>query len=275
MNGPILSTSKLCVQSGKKFLVKDISWTIKKGEHWVIFGLNGSGKTTLLSVLAGFRKQTSGKVAIFGEEYGAHNVLALRKRIGWISSSFFDTLYAKESVLQIVLSGIWGTLGISDKFTDDDIVLAQKFLDSVGLGDKIDHSFNMLSKGERQNVLIARALISQPEILLLDEPATGLDVVARASLLSTVDYLARETDITIIYVTHYPEEILGCFQHCMLLKHGRCYKKGDTKEIMTTDIMTNFLCQDALTRLENDQFLMDVDAQTPLIELVKRTRSFK
>lgn len=264
----IISTSKLCVQSGRRFLLRDINWNVEKGQHWVIFGMNGSGKTTLLSVLAGYRKQTKGSVTILGEEYGEHNNLQLKRKIGWVSSSFFDKVYTNESAIQIVLSGLFGSLGISHLIQDDQIVLAKDILGNLNMGDKIDRPFSMLSKGERQNVLIARALISRPDILLLDEPATGLDVLARETLLSTVEDLAQKTDVTVIYVTHYPEEILGIFQHCMLLKHGRCFKKGLTQEVMTSEILSDFLNHPVTARRSDGKLFIDVQMSSSLVDIL-------
>ena len=174
--------------------------------------MNGSGKTTLLSIIAGFRGYTSGSVNVFGSPYTEENILEKRKRVGWISSSFFDTYYQREAVLNIVLSGISGKLGMNRwAVTNDDIKRAKSLLIELGLKDKMHRTFDLLSKGERQNVLIARALISDPELLILDEPGTGLDVFAREYMLATVRALAANKERTIIYVTHYTEEILDIF----------------------------------------------------------------
>ena len=194
----VIRAEKLCCQAGHRYLLRDVNWEVKKRQHWVVFGMNGCGKTTLLSIVAGFKLHTQGRLEVLGEIYGTDNVLSLRKRIGWVSSSFFDKYYNEESSLQIVLSGLFGTFGPSYEVTDEQVVLAKELLIRLGLGDKIDRPFNMMSKGERQNVLIARALIAKPDILLLDEPGTGLDVFAREAMLSTVRELADETDVTVI-----------------------------------------------------------------------------
>ena len=237
----VIRTEKLCCQAGHRYLLRDVNWEVKRGQHWVVFGMNGCGKTTLLSIVAGFKKHTQGKLEVLGESYGTDNVLSLRKRIGWVSSSFFDKYYNEESPLKIVLSGLFGTFGPGYDVTDEQVVLAKELLTRLGLGDKIGRPFNMMSKGERQNVLIARALIAKPDILLLEEPGTGLDVFAREAMLSTVRELAEETDVTVIYVTHYPEEILDMFENCMLLKNGRVYAKGKTEELMDTEHLSAFL----------------------------------
>ena len=237
----IVKTKNLSCQSGFRFLLKEINWEVKRGEHWAVLGMNGSGKTTLLSIIAGYKQHTSGDWQVFGEHYSNENILEFRKRIGWVSASFYDRFYTKESALNIVLSGMCGTLGIDDRISRADVRRAKMLLRELGQADRLDTPFDMMSKGERQNVLIARALMVRPEILVLDEPATGLDIVARQRLNLMIKNLADRTDMTIIYVTHYLEEITPEFQHILLLKNGRAYAKGLTEELLTTEVMSKFL----------------------------------
>lgn len=244
MTETVVRAEKLCCQSGQHYLLKDIDWEVKKGEHWVVFGLNGSGKTTLLNTIAGFRRPTKGGLQVMGQSYRNDNLLALSKQVGWVSASFFDKYYTKETVLRIVLSGLFGTLGISSDITDADVQRARNLLEQWNVVHKIDMPFSMLSKGEQQNVLIARALLSDPQILVLDEPGTGLDVLARDQLLQQVKHLALTTDITMIYVTHYPEEIQSCFEHCLLLREGQVVVNGLVAEIFNSDMLSELLqCQ--------------------------------
>lgn len=241
MTETILHAEKLGYQTGRRYLLRDINWEVCQGQHWVIFGLNGSGKTTLLSMLAGFKKPTHGQLTILGQAYDLHNVLSLRQRIGWVSSSFFDQYYTKESALQIVLSGLFGTFGLTHTLRDEQVIFAQKLLRCLNLADKQDQPFHTLSKGERQNVLIARALISAPDILLLDEPCTGLDVLARETLFAILRELVAASKVTLIYVTHYTEDILDLFEHCLLLKQGRIYAQGLTQAMLTPKRLSAFL----------------------------------
>lgn len=237
----VIELKNLGLKAGRHYLLKDINWQIHRGEHWVVFGMNGSGKTTLLSIIAGFNNDTHGELKIMGVAYTRQNILALRRRIGWVSSSFFDKCLSQETVLDIVLSGLSGTFGVSGAISDKDVLKAKGLLDELHLHDKSGTSFVLLSKGERQNVLIARALIAEPEILVLDEPCTGLDVFAREYLLSTLRTLARQTNVTIIYVTHYTEEILDVFEHCLLLRNGRVYAQGLTENLFCEETLANFL----------------------------------
>lgn len=239
---PIVVTENLSCLSGSNYLLNNINWKINRGDQWVVFGRNGCGKTTLLSIIAGYKSFSGGTLKVFGEEYAAENILEIRKKIGWISSSFFDKYYANESVLNIVLSGLFGTLGIDcGDVSNQDVIRAMNLLDELGIKKKHKLSFDMLSKGERQNVLIARAFISNPELLILDEPGTGLDVIARESLLNKIHCLSEEQNITTIYVTHYPEEILPSFDKCLLLRNGTIYQSGNTNELLNSKTMSDFL----------------------------------
>ena len=153
----IIEAKGLCCKIGSRYLLKDIDWQIEKGQHWVVFGENGSGKTTLLSIIAGFNAQTHGSLKVFGQEYGPENILDFRRKIGFISSSFFDKALSRESALDIVLSGKFGTLSTGYGVRDQDVKKAKTLLGELRLRDKVNRPFDLLSKGERQNVLIARA----------------------------------------------------------------------------------------------------------------------
>lgn len=236
----IIEVENLSCYSGQQALISNINWKVKTGEKWIVFGHNGCGKTTLLSVVAGYKSFSRGTVKVFGETYQEHNILNLRKKIAWISSSFFDKYYSKEMVLDIVLGGVTKTLGVSDTITVADYHQAQELLRELGLKNKIYFPFDLLSKGERQNVLLAREFMISPELLILDEPGTGLDVMSREYLLATIDRLSSERNVTIIYVTHYPEEILPIFHKTILLRNGAVYKIGETVDLMQSEIMSDY-----------------------------------
>lgn len=218
-------------KTGNHYLLHDINWEIHEGEHWLIFGMNGCGKTTLLSLLAGYKSPSSGSIEVFGKEYTKETIFEMRKKVGWVSGSFFDKLYKNETTLQIILSGLTGTYNIDDSITAIDVQKAKKLMRALHIEEKMNAPFSNLSKGERQNVLIARALINDPKILVLDEPGTGLDVYARENMKSIVKNLAEHKNVTILYVTHYPEEIQPFMNKTLLLRNGCVYAKGDTAEI--------------------------------------------
>lgn len=254
MQDIVIDAGKLSCLSGVRYLLKEVNWQVRRGEQWVVFGRNGCGKTTLLSIIAGYRGYSAGRLTVLGQTYTAENILQLRRGIGWISSSFFDKCYSRESVMAIVLSGKFATLGLDFDVRNEDVVRALDLLRSVGLENKAKASFDVLSKGERQNVLIARAFMNRPQILILDEPGTGLDVLARERLLCTIQKMAQQERVTVIYVTHYPEEILPSFKHCLLLKNGAVYKKGLTAELMTSEEMSRFLESRVEVAYRHDRF---------------------
>lgn len=241
MNDFIIETKNVGCKVGHKYLLKDINWQVKEGERWVVFGMNGSGKTTLLSIIAGFRHYTEGEVRVFGEPLSNERILNVRRQVGWVSASFFDKYYSREAVMDIVLSGKFGTLGVGDEITLADRRLARRLLAELGLARRSDYTFDMLSKGERQNVLIARALFPKPRILVLDEPCTGLDIYNREYLFQTLTQLADRETLSIIYVTHYLEEIKPIFEKSLLLKNGYVFAKGLTEELFTNEKISDFL----------------------------------
>lgn len=266
--GPIIELNKIGYKTGYRYLLQDISWTVEAGEHWVVFGMNGSGKTTLLSIITGFKHYTEGSMKIFDNEVSNENILAIRKKIGWVSASFFDKYYSKESALHIVLSGKSGSLGLDNFITLQDVRYAKELLKELQLGDCINYTFDMLSKGQRQNVLIARALFADPEILILDEPCTGLDIYNRSYLFRTIEALSKRKNMTILYVTHYVEEILPMFDHTLLLRNGRIFAKGKTEELLNSDTMKMFLGYDVDVRNINGVYNLCVQAESSMIDLL-------
>ncbi len=243
MDEPILSTRGLGCQSGNRFLLKGIDWDITEKSRWIVLGMNGCGKTTLLSILAGYQDYTHGTLRYRGTDYRALDILTLRQKMGWISNSFFDRIYQNESVEDLVLSGLSGTLGPEDGvIRDGHVRKLKRLLTTLGLEDKLDAPYNWLSKGERQNILILRALLTQPETLVLDEPMTGLDVVSKQKMMRFVQGVARERLHTILYVTHHFEEISpDLFDYCLLLRRGQVYQQGPTEDVMTSEVISRFL----------------------------------
>lgn len=254
----IIEASELTFQVGENNLLSRVNFNVKKGEHWLLYGMNGCGKTTLLSIIAGYRRQTEGRLKVFGEEFSNDNILATRKRIGWVSSSFFDDRYKREQVLDIVLAGKTGTYGLGLELTSADYRRANRLLKELGLEDKSPYSYCQLSKGQRQNVLIARAFMNKPEILLLDEPCSGLDVLARVRFIDMLKNIMDHTDITVIFVAHELNQLKDLFSHTLLLRNGYVFAQGQTEEMFQEAKLSSFLKQKIL--------LMDIvetEIQTP------------
>ncbi|MED9781306.1 MAG: ATP-binding cassette domain-containing protein [Peptococcaceae bacterium] len=253
MADAIITAKGLGYQLGSRFLLKNINWEIAERSRWIIIGMNGSGKTTLLSILAGYRAFNHGELLYRGQPYDSYNIFDLRRKMGWISGSFFDQVYKNESVMDILLSGRTGTYGVEEEdalFLD--IIKIKKLLRCVGLEDRLDAPFGWLSKGERQSGLIVRAILANPEILVFDEPMTGLDVLARESIRRFIGKIGEDKKHTMIYVTHHLDEISpSFFDHCMLLKHGQIFRKGKTEEIFTLSVISDFL--GVPTEIEQDK----------------------
>ena len=265
----VIECKNLSCRMGKHFLIKDINWKVAPGEHWVVYGMNGSGKTTLLSIIAGFKHYTSGTLKLLGEEYTNENALTMRKKIGFVSGSFFDVHYHKENVLDIVLSGLTGTLSLDNDLTIEDAAYAYELLRALHLEEKMNRQFDMLSKGERQNVMIARALIHRPKILILDEPCSGLDVYNREFLLHTLSTLGQ--DMTIIYITHYIEEIRPMFNKTLLLRRGHIFAQGNTEDMFNTQKMSELLQYPVtVERNANGTMSLSMDIKDNLTPLLKR-----
>jgi iron complex transport system ATP-binding protein len=222
-------------------ILQDISWTVQNREHWCLLGLNGSGKTTLLNMINGYIWPSEGSMSVLGKKFGQYDLRELRKSIGWVSTSLQQKLYGSETALKIVLSGKFATIGLYDLTNNEDYRQAESLMKSLGCAALIDRTYDTLSQGERQRVLIARALMASPKLLILDEPCTGLDVFAREQLLQMIAAVAEEKEApTIIYVTHHVEEILPCFTKTLLIKEGKVFAAKNTDEVLTSALMSDF-----------------------------------
>ncbi len=217
---------------GQKYLLKDINLTVKRGENWLIHGANGSGKTTLLSLLAGYNQLSAGSLMILGTSFAERSIFETRKKIGFVSTSFFDKYYRNESVSDIMFSALSGTLGVRSGITATIVKRAKEELAFFGLEDKFQVPYRTLSKGEQQKILLARAFLQNPEILLLDEPASGLDADSEQQMKKLVREKTRQADLTLLYVSHHPYEFGDVFEKCMILEKGKMKASGLTKEVL-------------------------------------------
>lgn len=222
-------------------VLKHVDWQVHKGEHWSLVGLNGSGKTTLLKMVNGYIWPTSGKLSVLNRPFGTCDLRELRKKIGWVSTALVDKFRADERPETIVLSGKFASIGLYDQISSNEREKAHELLQKLGCASFAGRAFGLLSQGEKQRVLIARALIAEPELLILDEPCNGLDLFAREHLLALVAQLAASEDApTMIFVTHHVDELLPCFDHALLLKAGTVFKSGAASDVMTPETMSEF-----------------------------------
>jgi iron complex transport system ATP-binding protein len=201
----------------------------------VILGANGSGKTSLLKALTGFLSPTSGEFSVLGRRYGAADWRELRLHIGVVTSAFTASIPLSEVTRDTVVSGKYAQLDLWHAGTRADRVGAMRLLRSVGLGHLADREWAYLSQGERQRVLIARALMARPQLLILDEPCAGLDPVAREKFLRFVEKLARRRGApALVLVTHHVEEITPAFTHALMLRAGRVVAAGPREAVLTS-----------------------------------------
>ncbi|WKB36231.1 ABC transporter ATP-binding protein [Terrilactibacillus sp. S3-3] len=237
----IIDAKQVTWQREDNDVLKDITWQVREGEHWCLVGLNGSGKTTLLKMINGYIWPTSGSLAVLDKPFGSVDLRELRKKIGWVSSALQEQLHDYEKPEKIVLSGKFASIGLYEKFGPEDVEKAHHLLEELRCNDFLNRPYGTLSQGEKQRVLIARALMAEPKLLILDEPCNGLDIFARERLLALIEKLTEVPGgPTLLYVTHHVEEILPCFSHTLLIKKGRVYQSGLTENLMTPEIMTDF-----------------------------------
>ncbi|EAC8433899.1 ABC transporter ATP-binding protein [Listeria monocytogenes] len=224
-----------------KTILSDINWVVKEKENWAILGLNGSGKTTLLQLLNGYLWPSSGRLQVLGHIFGQTSLPELRKSIGWVSNALDHQLKDYELSEQIVLSGKFASIGIYAKVTADEMALAKKLLIDCGGISLIGKPYKILSQGERQIVLIARALMANPKLLILDEPCNGLDLFAKERLLERIKKIAELPESpTMLFVTHHTEEILPCFDNIILLRDGEITHHGKTENLLSEEVLQDF-----------------------------------
>jgi iron complex transport system ATP-binding protein len=209
-------------------LVDQVSGAVAEGERWVILGPNGAGKTTLLNVASSYLFPTSGTVQILGEKLGSVDVFELRPRIGMAGIAMSEKLPRRQTVLETVLTAAYGmTAHWRESYEKVDEDRARAFLDRLGMSDFLDRKFGTLSEGERKRTLIARAMMTDPELLLLDEPAAGLDLGGREDLVRRLGRLARDPIApSMIMVTHHVEEIAPGFTHVLMIRQGKVVAAG-------------------------------------------------
>ncbi len=218
----------------RKEILTDITWRLEPGEHWVVLGANGSGKTTLLLLLAGYLWPTRGSVTVLGYRFGTVDLRVLRRRIGWVGSFLQEQVPPHQKPLDLIVGGKFASIGVFEKPSTEDYRKAEHLADAMGCAAVLTSPYGVLSQGEKQRILIARALMADPQLLILDEPCSGLDLVARERLLETLDRMGRTSHgPTLILVTHHLEEIMPVFSHVLLLREGHCAACGPKRHVLT------------------------------------------
>ncbi len=236
----VLVMAGVAVVRDRTTILADVDWTVREGERWVVLGPNGAGKTTLLQIASGSVFPTRGSVELLGERFGATDLSELRTRIGLSSAPLAERVPGREKALDVVVTAAYGVVGrFRERYDEGDVERARALLRRVGLGAFADRRFGTLSEGERKRVLLARALMTDPELMLLDEPAAGLDLGAREALLRLLTRLAHdETGPPSVLVTHHVEEVPIGTTHALLLARGRSLTSGPVREVLTGPLLT-------------------------------------
>ncbi|OLB65031.1 MAG: iron ABC transporter ATP-binding protein [Actinobacteria bacterium 13_2_20CM_2_72_6] len=233
----VIDVHHATVSRGGKDLVRDIDWRVELDERWVVLGPNGAGKTTLLNLAAARLHPTRGTVDVLGERLGRVDVFELRTRIGLATVALHDRMPPEETVLDAVMTAAWSVVGrYRESYDTLDVRRARALLGQLGVGGLADRVYGTLSEGERKRVQIARALMTDPELLLLDEPAAGLDLGGREDLVRRLAELAADPDApAMVLVTHHVEEIPPGFGHALLLREGGVVAAGLVAETVTSE----------------------------------------
>ncbi|WP_203247080.1 ABC transporter ATP-binding protein [Sporosarcina beigongshangi] len=235
----IVSLKNVSLHRGNKEIVRDINWSIRPNEHWGILGLNGSGKTSLLNIVSGYHFPSLGEVTVLGNRFGRTSLPELRKKIGFVSSSLerFAEFFNRETVERVVVSGKFASFGIYEQVVQEEWDKADALLESLRLAFLKGKQYHQLSEGEKRRVLIARSLMSDPKMLILDEPCSGLDVLSREQFLGVMEEVVNN-GCHIIYVTHHIEELVEAMTHVLLLKDGEIVAAGPKQDVLTNDYLS-------------------------------------
>jgi iron complex transport system ATP-binding protein len=229
----ILEVSRLCIQRDGTRILDDISWRVEPGQHWVVLGANGSGKTSLLSALTGYFMPTAGEVTVLGQRFGNSDWRELRKHIGLVSSSIRQLMADTEPALETVVSGKYAMIDYWGRIARADRARGLRLLQQIECAYLAERPWVFLSQGERQRVLIGRALMARPRLLILDEPCAGLDPAAREHFLQFLQRLgSRPHAPTLVLVTHHVEEIMPVFTHALILKSGKVLAAGKKSSVL-------------------------------------------
>ncbi len=238
--GAILQLSDISVRRGDRIILGPLNWQVLEGQRWVILGPNGAGKTTLLQICSSLIHPTTGEIHILGEKLGRVDVFELRTRIGLTSSALVEQLSPDELVMDVVLTAAYAMLGRwQEKYDLWDESRAMALLTALGVRELGERLFGSLSEGEKKRVQIARALMADPELLLLDEPASSLDLGGREDLLRRIESISKDplAPATVI-VTHHIEEIPVGTTHALLLRDGVAVAQGEVASVITDQNLT-------------------------------------
>ncbi|MEV0727208.1 ABC transporter ATP-binding protein [Polymorphospora sp. NPDC050346] len=244
------------VQRSGNHLLRDVTWQVELDERWVVLGPNGAGKTTMLNLAAGRLHPTTGTARILGERIGRTDVNELRTRIGLSTAALAERIPARERVVDVVVTAAWSVVGrFRESYDPADEARARGLLAQLGVAGLAERDYGTLSEGERKRVQVARALMTDPELLLLDEPAAGLDLGGREDLVARLGELAMDPDApAIVLVTHHVEEIPPGFTHALLVRDGEIVAQGLIGRTLTGELLSKTFGVSLIVDRHGDRF---------------------
>ena len=261
-DGAVIALRGVGVRKQGRWLLQDITWNARPGEQWAVLGANGSGKTTLLKVITGYEWPTAGTVSVLGRPFGRSNIPRLRRRIGWVGAALEQRIPSRDSALTVALSGIDATFGVYRTFAPSEEDQAWRILTVLGMDGLAHQPFGLLSQGERQRALIARALTAEPALLVLDDPCAGLDPAARETFLADLARL-RGAGPGLLLVTHHVEEIGPSVDQVLMLKSGQVLAQGPPALVLRDDVLTEAFGRPCAIERRNGRYTLHVDPPSP------------
>ncbi|PAD79349.1 MULTISPECIES: ABC transporter ATP-binding protein [Paenibacillus] len=248
----MISMQHISLIREQRRILDDISLDMSAGENWVILGRNGSGKTTLLEMMTGYMFPSSGLVEVLGQRYGQCDIREVRKSIGYISQSMVERLSLIDPVWEVVATGAFAFLRFYQAIPEDVRDRALSLLAEMKLDYLAEQPLGTVSQGERKKVLLARALMGDPKLLIMDEPCAGLDLYEREKMLAEVDRLKRR-NVMVVYVTHHIEEIVPLFSHVALVREGRLVAAGRKEDVLTPELIKQTYHIDVELKWDDDR----------------------
>lgn len=241
MEDELLHYENVCFRRDGRPILDNVNWHVESGENWALLGLNGAGKSTMLSMIPAYQIPTTGTLRVFGREFGKYAWPKIKARLGFVSSALgqFQSTLDKQKVEDVIISGAFSSIGIYRTVDDMTRAKGMRLLEEFGLAYLEGHRFHTLSAGEQRRVLLARAIMANPDLLILDEPCAGLDLPAREKFLLTVESLVEEQHTPIVYVSHQIEEILPVITHVAILQEGRIIRAGPKQDVLTDSVLSD------------------------------------
>lgn len=261
-----LQVEGLRIERDENRIIHDLTWRVQKGEHWCILGANGSGKTSLLRALTGYFMPTAGEIFLLGNQYGEADWREVRLELGIVSSAVRQMMADSEPAVVSVVSGKYAMIDYWGEPLPEDLKLARRILRQIECLHLAERPWAYLSQGERQRVLIGRALMAKPSLMILDEPCAGLDPGARENFLQFLQRLGTKRRApTSILVTHHVEEIMPVFTHVLMLRDGHVLSSGEKGKVMNSKNLSALFSAEATLRQQGGRYSLTVSARSQRI----------